>query len=221
MPDVGLYSVLTLTKDDAAHPDLPVPLVLLGDRIFNGPADHVTIQNGEVARAATEHLLATGRRRPHDRALARTQPARCARPKLCRTRPASSVAHNDGEGFMAEVVVRDETMAGRAIGEWVLPDLPDHITARELVRLRVREEVARFNAIPARRDTFAGLVRPAEPSRSRVDWQAQAEIACAGFASNAFVMIAGDRQIEDLDEVIDLERAHAVSFIRLTPLVGG
>ena len=131
---------------------------------------------------------------------------------------------------MAEVLVRDETMAGRAIGEWVLPDLPDQISARELVRLRVREEVARFNAGRSRPGTFAGrvqpgtfagLVRPAEPARSRVDWEEQADVACAAFASNAFVLIAGDRQIEDLDEVIDLERAHAVSFIRLVPLVGG
>jgi len=61
--DGVLYSVLTLTKDDAALMDLPAPLVLLGDRVFNGPADHVTIQNVECSRAATEHLLATGRRR--------------------------------------------------------------------------------------------------------------------------------------------------------------
>jgi hypothetical protein len=122
---------------------------------------------------------------------------------------------------MAEVVVRDETMAGRAIDEWVLPGLPDRISARELVRLRVREEVARFNAGPARPDTFGGLVRPAGTSRTRVDWEAQADVACAGFAGNAFIMIAGDRQVEDLDEVIDLERAQAVAFIRLTPLVGG
>jgi hypothetical protein len=122
---------------------------------------------------------------------------------------------------MAEVVVRDETMAGRAIDEWVLPDLPDQITARELVRLRVREEVARFNASRQPRAAFGGLVRPVEPARSRVDWEEQADVACAAFGSNAFVVIAGDRQIEDLDEVIDLRRAHAVSFIRLTPLVGG
>src|SRR5689334_5036383 len=100
--------------------------------------------------------------------------------RSCRTRPASSLARGRG-GFMAELVVRDETMVGRAIGEWVLPDLPDRITARELVRLRVRDEVARFNAAPARRDTFAGLVRPAGQSRTRVEWEAQAEIACAGF----------------------------------------
>jgi len=122
---------------------------------------------------------------------------------------------------MAEVVVRDETMAGRAIGEWVLPDLPVRISARELVRLRVREEVARFNAAPAQGGLFGGLVRPNDPARRRLDWEAQADAACAGFASNAFVMIAGDRQIEDLDEVIDLERAQAVAFIKLMPLVGG
>ncbi|HEV7949179.1 MAG TPA: substrate-binding domain-containing protein, partial [Glaciihabitans sp.] len=39
------------------------PLVVLGERIFGGPADHVTMQNVEAARAATEHLLALGRRR--------------------------------------------------------------------------------------------------------------------------------------------------------------
>ena len=62
--DGVLYSGLALTKDEAEHfLDLPVPLVLLGDRIFNGPADHVTIQNVEGARSATEHLLSTGRRR--------------------------------------------------------------------------------------------------------------------------------------------------------------
>jgi DNA-binding LacI/PurR family transcriptional regulator len=37
--------------------------VLLGERIFGGPTDHVTMQNVESARAATEHLLGIGRRR--------------------------------------------------------------------------------------------------------------------------------------------------------------
>src|SRR5690606_37030469 len=39
------------------------PIVLLGERIFNGPVDHVTMQNVEAAQAATEHLLGVGRRR--------------------------------------------------------------------------------------------------------------------------------------------------------------
>ena len=38
-------------------------LVLLGERIFGGPTDHVTMHNVSASRAAVEHLVALGRRR--------------------------------------------------------------------------------------------------------------------------------------------------------------
>jgi DNA-binding LacI/PurR family transcriptional regulator len=59
-----LYSVLGLGEDDAHLLEgVTTPMVLLGERIFHGPADHVTMQNVEGARAATEHLIAQGRKR--------------------------------------------------------------------------------------------------------------------------------------------------------------
>ena len=39
------------------------PLVLLGERVFDGPADHVAIDNVAAARAATAHLVDIGRTR--------------------------------------------------------------------------------------------------------------------------------------------------------------
>lgn len=63
LTDGLLFSPLGLGIDDAALVDIPTPLVLLGERIFNGPTDHVTMQNVKAARAATEHLLSKGRRR--------------------------------------------------------------------------------------------------------------------------------------------------------------
>lgn len=63
LTDGLLFSPLGLGIDDAALVDIDTPLVLLGERIFNGPADHVTMQNVEAARAATEHLLERGRSR--------------------------------------------------------------------------------------------------------------------------------------------------------------
>jgi DNA-binding LacI/PurR family transcriptional regulator len=58
-----LYSVLALGEEDAHQLDNRMPMVLLGDRIFHGPKDHVTMQNTAGVKAATEHLLSLGRRR--------------------------------------------------------------------------------------------------------------------------------------------------------------
>lgn len=63
MTDGLIFSPLGMGQDDVAHLDVPYPLVLLGERIFNGPCDHVTMQNIACARAATEHLIAKGRTR--------------------------------------------------------------------------------------------------------------------------------------------------------------
>ena len=63
MVDGILFSVLALGQEDTDLLTNRTPMVLLGDRIFNGPTDHVTMQNVEGARAATAHLIAIGRRR--------------------------------------------------------------------------------------------------------------------------------------------------------------
>ena len=51
------------TEDRGLLDHVEYPLVLLGERIFGGPTDHVTMHNVQGARAAVEHLIALGRRR--------------------------------------------------------------------------------------------------------------------------------------------------------------
>ncbi|MET9068944.1 hypothetical protein ACWDR1_23480 [Streptosporangium sandarakinum] len=130
---------------------------------------------------------------------------------------------------MTTVTFRDETATGKTTEEFTLPDLPESISARELVRLRVREEVARYNAAPSTR--FNGLVRPVDAevelngyrmgAGRRIDWERQADAAERAFLRNGFLLLVGDRQIEDLSETIDLTADPVVSFIKLVPLVGG
>ncbi|GIH71099.1 hypothetical protein [Sphaerimonospora thailandensis] len=134
---------------------------------------------------------------------------------------------------MASVTFRDETATGRALEEFSLPDLPERISARELVRLRVREEVARYNASPSHSHHFRGLVQPTDAEAEaelngyrmrtarRLDWERQADAAEAAFARNGFLLLVGDRQIEDLDTEIDLIADPVISFVKLIPLVGG
>ncbi|WP_141584155.1 hypothetical protein [Actinomadura sp. WMMA1423] len=130
---------------------------------------------------------------------------------------------------MPAVNFRDETAAGAPVDGFQVAGLPDRMTVRELIRLRVREEVARHNARPS--DRFRGLVRPdgAEAELNgyrlreprRLDWERQAEIAERAFLGNGFFVLAADRQVEDLDEEIDLTGDPDLVFIKLIPLVGG
>ncbi|MGW0083547.1 hypothetical protein [Streptomyces sp. NPDC003393] len=130
---------------------------------------------------------------------------------------------------MTTVTFRDETATGRTLAEWEVTGLPDRMTVRELIRLRVREEVAQHNTSPT--DRFHGLVRPDDAETElngyrlhevrRIDWQRQAEIAERAFLANGFFMLAGDRQVEDLDEAVDLTAGPDLVFIKLVALVGG
>ena len=127
------------------------------------------------------------------------------------------------------VRIRDETLTGAETGAILLPEVPESITLRDLIRLRIREEVARYNAKPARE--FHGLVRPTDAEEElngyrlakprRIDWEEQADAALKAFGRNSFFVLVGDRQVEDLDEELSLDEASDIAFVRLVPLVGG
>jgi len=63
LTDGLIFSALGMGQEDAAALAVDYPLVLLGERIFDPSVDHVTMRNVDAARAATEYLIASGRRR--------------------------------------------------------------------------------------------------------------------------------------------------------------
>ncbi|MFE9693937.1 LacI family DNA-binding transcriptional regulator [Micromonospora sp. NPDC005806] len=62
MIDGLIFSPLALTADDLTGLD-GMPMVLLGERVDHGPADHVVVDNVAAAREITAHLVGLGRRR--------------------------------------------------------------------------------------------------------------------------------------------------------------
>jgi DNA-binding LacI/PurR family transcriptional regulator len=63
MIDGLIFSPLALTAADLDAGANATPMVLLGERVAHGPADHVAIDNVAAARDATAHLIGLGRRR--------------------------------------------------------------------------------------------------------------------------------------------------------------
>jgi DNA-binding LacI/PurR family transcriptional regulator len=58
-----IFSPLALGRAELANRRGKMPMVLLGERVDHGPADHVAIDNVAAATAATRHLISLGRRR--------------------------------------------------------------------------------------------------------------------------------------------------------------
>jgi hypothetical protein len=127
------------------------------------------------------------------------------------------------------VMVYDETPAGERSEGLKLEFVTARITARDLIRKRVYEEVREYNMREP--DTFRGLVEPTGAERllngykvkqrRKIDWERQARIAEEAFERNGFFMLVDDRQVEALDDPIDLRLGTEVSFVKLMPLMGG
>jgi hypothetical protein len=129
-----------------------------------------------------------------------------------------------------KVTVSDTTTTCDAVEESFQLDLPQSCTLRELIRFRVREDVAKHNV--ARSPVFQGLAHKQGASQRdesvseyagwrRIDWEHQADIAETAFLCNAFFVFVDDRQVEDLDEIVLLENTEHLEFVRLVPLAGG
>ncbi|MET8828349.1 hypothetical protein ABZX40_22095 [Streptomyces sp. NPDC004610] len=130
---------------------------------------------------------------------------------------------------MGMVTFVDETTTGDRTASWGLEIAEERLTVRELIRRRVFQEVAEFNARTP--GVFQGLVQPTDTERTlngyalrsprRIDPEAQSELALRAFAGNGFLVLVGDRQVTDPDQEIELSLGTEVTFLKLVPLVGG
>lgn len=59
------------------------------------------------------------------------------------------------------------------------------------------------------------------PKNRDIDWEAQFAQAIDAFGRNGYFILVNDRQAEALDETIVISSSTHVSFVKLTPLVGG
>ena len=112
---------------------------------------------------------------------------------------------------------------------WVLQVVEPMLTAREILRRRVFEEVSRFNATQG--EIFQGLVQPNDTERAlngyklkkarQLDWRDQFDKAVQAFDKQRILMLVGERQVESLDEELMLGAETEITFLKLVPLVGG
>ena len=103
------------------------------------------------------------------------------------------------------------------------------VTARELIERRVRHEVEAYNRRTP--DVFQGLIQPTDAERTLNGWRLktprlidadrQVANACQAFTEQRILLLVNERQLETLDEQVELTSDAEVCFYKLVPLVGG
>ena len=129
---------------------------------------------------------------------------------------------------MATLVFRDETLTGDILHEGVFQVEGERITLKELIALRVRQEVEAYNS---NQEVSKSLVEPTHAEKTlngsrvkkgrEVDAEQQIYIAYDAFLKNGFLVLIDNEQAEELEQEILIKPAMTVSFLKLTPLVGG
>lgn len=132
----------------------------------------------------------------------------------------------------ATLKIRDETtlsLGADEVESFTLDVLTARITVRELIRARVANEVRDYNL--SQPEYFRGLVQPTDAEstlngfrlrkRRKIDPEKQFELAIKAFYTNGFILLVDDRQVDDLEEEIEVRPDTTVTFLKLVPLVGG
>ena len=127
------------------------------------------------------------------------------------------------------ITVNDETFAGNILQELELEFATEMVTVRDIISGRVTKEVEQYNSkMPV---YYNGLVEPSDSEKTLngfklkakkvIDAEKQVYIALNAFQNNGFFLLIDNIQSESLDQEIALRRDMKISFLKLTPLVGG
>ena len=125
--------------------------------------------------------------------------------------------------------IKDETFAGKVLNEIELNFREQEVSIAEIIENRVKQEVENYNhRLP---EYFNGLVEPSDAEktlngyklkeRKLIDAEKQVYIALNAFQKNAYFLLIDDVQSESLQQKVRLTEQTKISFIKLTPLIGG
>lgn len=127
------------------------------------------------------------------------------------------------------LTITDETFTGKVLNELTIEFDTDLVSVKDIITMRVEKEVERYNQkLP---EYFNGLVEPTDAEKTLngyklkankiIDAEKQVYIALNAFQKNGYFVLIDNIQCEELEQKITIKQNTTISFIKLTPLVGG
>lgn len=127
------------------------------------------------------------------------------------------------------LVIKDETATGKVTNEVKLSFNSELVTVKEIIEARVHAEVELYNKrLP---EYYNGLVQPVDAEKTlngykmsksrKIDPHKQYFAALEAFAKNGYFVLIDNIQAESLEQMVVINAGTQISFVKLTPLVGG
>lgn len=129
-----------------------------------------------------------------------------------------------------KITIKDETLAGDILDTIELVVSSEILTVKEIITARVAAEIDAYNKkLP---EYFKGLVQPTEAEKTlngfklkdkkkTIDVEKQVFVALDAFQKNGYFVLIDNNQAESLQQQVLVRENTSISFIKLTPLVGG
>uniref|UniRef100_UPI004048F3AE hypothetical protein n=1 Tax=Flavobacterium sp. TaxID=239 RepID=UPI004048F3AE len=130
---------------------------------------------------------------------------------------------------MMHILVSDELLSGKVTNQFEIELESDTISVQDLISKRVSVEINQYNKrLP---EFFNGLVEPTNAERTLngyklkdkklIDVEKQVYVALDAFQKNGFFILVDNEQLDELEQVVTLKSTSKISFVKLTPLIGG
>jgi hypothetical protein len=126
---------------------------------------------------------------------------------------------------MATLTIVEMALTGER-SERLFESVDERVPLCEIIRWRVREQVAErrlklARELPQPSPSERALNGDHVPRALAIDWEKEYARALDAFAAHQFIVLVDDRQVDDLDTLVAPRDRAEVTFLRLTPLVGG
>ncbi len=128
------------------------------------------------------------------------------------------------------ITIKDETFAGQVLHQALLEFQTETVSVKEIIEKRVISEVELYNKkMP---EYYNGLIEPTDAEKTLngfklkktkryIDSEQQVYTALDAFQKNGFFVLIDNFQAESLEQLVELQPSTIISFVKLTPLVGG
>lgn len=128
-----------------------------------------------------------------------------------------------------KLLIKDDTIGGDTNNSFIIETETKTANVRELIKLRIYSEVENYNQkLP---EYFRSLIQPTEAEvtlngykmieKRKIDPEKQYYLALDAFNKNNYFLIINNKQVEELEQEIEIQDNMELQFIKLTPLVGG